>query len=159
MGTTGTSAVFAGTYGRSYCFRARAVDNAGNSSSWAQTCTSVPLKAGSLSYSSGWHASSSSLFFGGSARYTTTKNARAWRTGIHAKHIWLVVSRTKSSGYVQVLWNNVPVKNINLYSSTTRYRQLILAAQWTSAHTGTLAVKALSSGRYVTLEGLDIFMS
>jgi hypothetical protein len=160
LNTTATKASFSGTYGRSYCIRVRAVDNANNKSPWSQTCISVPLKAGSLSYSSGWHTGTSSAYFGGYARYTTTKYARVTRSSIRAKHISLVVTRSKISGTVQVLWNNVAVRNINLYyNGVTVHRRLIPVLSWSSTHTGTLTLKVLTAGKYVTLEGLDVFAS
>jgi hypothetical protein len=159
MGTTSTSAPFTGSYGHSYCFRVRAVDNANNTSPWSQTCISVPLKAGNLSFGNGWHKSSNSAYFGGGAYYTTTRNARASLSGVHTKHLWLVTTQSRLSGVVQVQWNGAAMKNVNLYNSTTIHRRLLLALSFSSARTGTLTLKSLSSGKYVTLEGVDVFLS
>jgi hypothetical protein len=159
MNTTATSASYTGSYGRSYCFRVRAVDGAGNSSSWATRCTSVPLKAGSLSYSSGWQTITSSAYFGGSAHRTTTLYATASRSGVYAKRVWLIVTKSSSSGTVQVLWNNVVMTGVNLASSTTAHRQVVAVLSFSSVQKGTLKIKVTSSNKGVTLEGLDVFLS
>jgi hypothetical protein len=159
MNTTATSASFSGSYGHSYCFRVHAVDNANNTSPWSQTCISVPVKAGSLSYGAGWHKSTSRAYFGGYAMYTTTLNAHASIASVHAKHVWLVTTQSKLSGYVQVQWNGSPVRNINLASSSTAHHKLLLALSFPSPRSGTLTLKALNSGKYVTLEGVDVFLS
>jgi hypothetical protein len=158
MNTTATSATFPGTYGRSYCFRTRAVDRAGNASPWAMRCTSVPLKAGSLSYSSGWTTSTSSAYFGGAARLTKTGQARASLSGVVAKHLWLVVTKCASCGTVQVRWNGVVKANINLASSTTKHGQLVAALSLPSAQKGTLSLYNATAGRYLVLEGVDVYL-
>jgi hypothetical protein len=159
MGTQANFASFAGSFGRSYCFRTRAVDFANNVSPWATRCTSVPLKAGSLSYSSGWQTLTNSAYFGGSAHRTTTKNATASRASVYAKRVWLVVTKSASSGTVQVLWNGVVKANLNLASSTTVHQQKVAALSFSSVQKGTLTIKVTSSGKGVTLEGLDVFLS
>jgi hypothetical protein len=159
MGTHTTSASFTGAFGRSYCFRTRAVDVANNVSPWATKCTSVPLKAGSLSYSSGWQTLTNSAYFGGSAHRTTTKNATASRSSVYAKRVWLVVTKSASSGTVQVLWNGVVKASLNLASSTTLHQQKVAALSFSSVQKGTLTIKVTSSGKGVTLEGLDVFLS
>jgi hypothetical protein len=157
--TIGTSAAFKATYGHSYCFRVRAVDRARNTSAWSQRCTSMPLKAASMSsYSGGWSTSTSTAYFGGAARFTKTFGAKTSRTNVHAKHIWLVVTKSSNSGTVQVRWNNVVQRNISLARSTTAHRQVVLAVSLPSAQTGTLTLINASSNRYFILEGVDVFL-
>jgi hypothetical protein len=156
--TTATSATFPGSYGRSYCFRTRAVDRAGNASAWSMRCTSVPLKAGSLSYSSGWTTSTSTAYFGGYARLTKTAQAHASRTGVVAKHIWLVVTKCASCGTVQVRWNGAIKANINLASSSTKHHQLVLALSLPSVQPGTLSLYNTTGNRYLVLEGVDVYL-
>jgi hypothetical protein len=159
MNTLVTSASFSGTYGRSYCFRVRAVDNANNVSAWSERCTSVPVKAASFSYSTGWHALSNAAYLGGAAMSTTSENARATLRGVHTKRAWLVATRSSLAGTIQVLWNGVVQRNINLRNATTVHRALSTALAFSSPHTGTLTLKVITAGKYVTLEGVDIFLS
>jgi hypothetical protein len=155
--TRATFATFVGTYGHSYCLRVHAVDKANNVSPWAQQCTSVPLKAASLRYSSGWHRATSATYFGGYAMATTARHAQAHLSGIHAKRLWLVVTQSKSAGTVQVLWNHTTVQTLNLASASTTHHKLLAALSFPSIRTGSLTLNVTTSGKYVTLEGLDVF--
>ena len=126
-------------------------------SGWIGRCTSVPLKSGSLSYSSGWGTSSSSSYFGGSAHYTRTHGARLARTSVQAKRIWLVATKCASCGTIQVRWNGVVTANVSLASSTTKHKQLVAIASFSSVRSGTLTVTVTSSsGKYVIVEGLAV---
>jgi hypothetical protein len=155
--TSSTSSTRTGSFGRTYCFSARARDKAGNVSGWIGRCTSIPLKSGSLNYSGGWATSSNSSYFGGSARYTKTHAARMARTSVQAKRIWLVATKCGSCGTAQVRWNGVVTANVSLASSTTKHKQLVAIASFSSVHSGTLTVTVTSpSGKYVVVEGLAV---
>jgi Bacterial Ig domain len=156
--TIANAATFSGTYGRTYCFTARARDFAGNVSGWsAARCTSVPLRAANLAYSSGWGTVSSSLYFAGSAHKTKTHGSRVTRSSIQAKRIWLVATKCSSCGTAQVQWNGVVTANVNLASATTKHEQLIAVASFSSARTGTLTITTTSaSGKLLIVEGLAI---
>ena len=157
MNTTATETTFPGAYGRSYCFRVRAVDRAANTSGWSQRCTSVPLKSSSLAYSSGWSTSTSSAYFGGSAHVTKNRGAHVTRTSVKARHIWLVVTRCSTCGAVQVRWNNVVKATINLASATTKHRQVVAAVSLPSVQSGTLSLYVTTTNRAVIIEGVDIY--
>ena len=157
---TATSTTLNGSYGRTYCFYVRATDKAANTSAWARRCTAVPLRARSLSYSSGWVTSTSTAYFGGEARYTKTKGARATRTNVLARHLYLVASKCPSCGSVQVRWNNNPVANVNLYRSAGAHRVVIPVANFTSTRAGTVTIIVTSaSGKPVVIEGLGVLQT
>jgi Bacterial Ig domain/Bacterial cadherin-like domain len=156
--TTATSAPFTGTYGRTFCFRARARDHAGNVSPFtAPRCTSVPLRARSLVYSSRWIRQANAAFFSGEAFNTIYKGQTAIRTFIQAKRMWLVASKCAACGTLQVRWNNVVLGNVNLASPTTVHHALIPIAAFTTPRAGTLQLYVTSpNGKLVIIEGLAI---
>ena len=146
-----------GTYGQTYCYSARAHDKAANISAWSgRRCTSVPIKATQLTYSSGWATQSSAAFFGSVARTTSTYGARATRASIRAKQIWLVVTKCPTCGVLTVRWNGVIKANINLASTTTRRKQVVSVVALTAAQNGTLTATLASHGKSAIIEGLAV---
>jgi hypothetical protein len=157
--TTTTSATYSGTYGRTYCFDARAADNAGNVSGWSsRRCTAVPLHSDQLSYSNGWSRVTRSGVYAGFGHLTTTHNAKATRTGIVGKDIYLVATKSPSSGTVQIRWNGSVVTNVSLYGPTTLRKRVIPVANFATVHTGTLTITMTSpTGKAVLIEGLAVY--
>ena len=97
------------------------------------------------------------LYFGGSARKSTTKNAKLTRTGIIGKQLWLIATKCATCGTVQVRWNGAVTANVNLYSASTLRKQVIPAASFTSPKSGTLTATVTSpSGKAAIVEGLAV---
>jgi hypothetical protein len=140
--------------GRTSCFRARAIDKKNYVSKWStERCTTVPLKASSLTYSSGWSAAGRSDVYGGVVYRTKTKKAKVGATGKFAKNIVLVVTKCPTCGTVQVRWNNVVKANLNLANATTVRKQIVRVAL-PSAGVGSLSVIVTSAtGKTVSIEG------
>ena len=154
--TTALSAPMIGPYGRTYCFRARATDRAGNVSAWTTSrCTARPLRASSLVYSAHWVSQNSPLYFAGAATHTSTKGAAATRTSVQARHLWLVVTKCPTCGTVQVRFNNVVTANVNLHSATALHQQLVAVAAFPTVRSGTVTLIDTSpTGEPVVIEGL-----
>jgi len=155
--TTLTGSDRFGTYGQTYCYSARAHDRAANVSAWSgRRCTSVPIKATQLTYSSGWATPSSAAYFGSVARSTSTFGARATRASIRAKQIWLVVTKCPTCGVLTVRWNGVIKANLNLASATTRHQQVVSVVALSAAQNGTLTATLASHGKSAVIEGLAV---
>jgi hypothetical protein len=157
IGTTATTFSLSTGYGRTLCFRARAKDNAGNYSTWAQRCTSIPLRARSLTYSRLWTRATNPVYFSGEAFATASTGQNATLAGVQAQHMWLVATKCPSCGSLQVRWNNVPIGNVSLASPTTVRHVLIPIAAWPAPRAGSLRVYVTSpNGRSVIIEGLAV---
>jgi streptogramin lyase len=156
--TTATATTYAGGYGNTYCFRVRAQDGAGNLSAWsAPRCTAVPLKSSQLSYSAGWARHTLSAVFGGVYVSTASHGAKATRTGIRARHLYLIVSTCPTCGTVAVRWNGALLKTVNLHAATTRRKQVVDLAGFTGLRTGTLTITDVGpSGKPIIIEGLAV---
>jgi hypothetical protein len=102
--------------------------------------------------SSGWKARSSSSHYGGSARSSST--AGAWqRLTTTASDFALVSTLGPNRGKADVYIDSVKVGTVDLYSATTKYRQVVFAWDFGSpgAHTIELRVthtKSASSSGY-----------
>jgi Fibronectin type III domain len=154
-----TSTAYAGTYGRTYSFGARAADHAANLSAWTPSrCTAVPLRSDQLTYTSNFKKGASTSAFAGFAFTTRSHGAVVTRTGIVAKRISLVLTKCSSCGTVQVRWNGAVLASVNTYNGATLHRQVVRVALWPTAHSGRLTATVTSpNGRTVSIEGLAVY--
>jgi Tol biopolymer transport system component len=152
------TASYWGTYGRTYCFRAQAVDEPGNISPWsAKRCTAIPLYSGNLTYSGTWTTYNPADAFAKTARYTTQKGARMTRSGIVGERLSLIVTRCSTCGTVAVKLNGVTMKTYSLFAPTTQRKQVLEFAARATPYTGTVTVEVTSSGKLVVIEGLGVY--
>ncbi len=151
------SATVTGAYGRTYCYRTQATDKAGNLSAWAQRCTNVPLRAASLTYSANWLTQNSTVYFGGTGKYTKTKGATITRTGVQGRYVYLIATECPTCGTVQVRWNGAATANVNLAHATTVHKVAILVATFSATRIGTPSIVVTSAtGKLVDIEGLGV---
>jgi hypothetical protein len=156
--TTATSAVIPGTYGRTFCFQARARDRAGNLSAFTPLrCTTIPLRARSLVYTRSWARVTNPVYFSGEAVSTKTNGQIANLPAVQAKRMWLVATKCPTCGTLQVRWNNILIASVNLASPVAVHRALIPIASFPVVRAGTVRLNVTSpSGRAVTIEGLAV---
>lgn len=151
----GTTASYTATPGATYCFQARAVDTAGNGTTTAKRCTTVPLDDVSLA-GSGWTRAAKSGQFKGTWTTTTTKGRTLSRSGISAKSLALVANRVSNGGLVEVRWNGTLLKKISLKGAAAT-KKVYPIVSWAGLHTGTLTIKVISpTGRPVRIDGLAV---
>jgi hypothetical protein len=157
--TSATAATFAGTYGRTYCFGARAQDNVGNVSAWsASHCTAVPLRSDQLAHTSSWSKATRSGAFAGFGYLTTAHGAQITRTSVVAQRLYLVATKCATCGSVQMRWNGTLLTTVNLYNPTTVRAEVIGIHTFATAHTGTLTATVSSpTGKSVLIEGLAVY--
>jgi hypothetical protein len=142
--------------GYRYCYSARAIDAVGNMSPWfAPRCFAVPLDDTALAPSAGWTRGSSTRFFSGTAIGTTRRGASLVRTGARFTQVGVVATRCASCGVVAVYSGSTYLGRINLASSRTSYRSVLMLPR-VSLRSATITLRVLSSGKLVQVDGLAL---
>ncbi len=161
MPTTGKSATLTGVGGRTYSFRVRARDAAGNTSAWTSVKqTTVPYDNASLKFtkSTKWKKSSVSSLYRGSSRYTTTKGAYATMSFKGGAAAYLLTTTGPTRGKVKVYVDGKYVKTVNLYSASTTVRKAIFlkSLKGSGTHTVRLVAAPTSTRKRVDIDGLAV---
>ena len=124
-------------------FRVRAVDVATNMGTWSTGAAISPRlvqnTSSAISYAKTWSKRTATAYSGGSVRFAKAKGATAtMRTT--GKSFSLVTTKGRDRGYVRVYVNGALKARISLFSSTTKYRQVVWQTSWTSASAPTIRV-------------------
>jgi hypothetical protein len=159
--TTSTADTASATYGHSYCFEARAADLLFNLSGWSsERCTAIPLRSDQLAHSAGWTRTSRTGAFAGFGYLTGKHGASMARTRVVGKRLYLVATKCPTCGSITARWNGTTIKSVSLYNVATARAQVLLLAQFSRAHSGTLTISVSSaSGKSVFVEGLAVYNS
>lgn len=145
--------------GGDYCFAVRAVDNAGNMSAWTTPrCTARPLDDRALSAGAGWARGTGSSYWNGTITTTSTHAATATRTGAELDRAGIVATRGPGMGTIAVYIGAKQIGQISLAAASTTYQNLIPLPRF-SYGAATVAVKVVSSGKPVQLDGLAVSRS
>jgi hypothetical protein len=139
-----------------YCFRARAVDGAGNVGAYATPkCTRVPVDDSGLSASSGWtHPTGQAGYFDGTYRGTSTKGLTLKTLGsVTVKRIGVLVTTCATCGTISVTIGN-STSSLSLQSASTVAHKWLLLPQFSSSKTGVITLKVTSSGKSVKIDAL-----
>jgi serine protease len=153
-GVTATTAKLAA--GSTDCFAIRAIDNADNVGTFsAWRCTSLPLDDRALSRSAGWSLGSSSAYFHSTFTGTSSASRTLAKASAQVKRVGLVATKCAKCGSVAVKVGSTTIGSVNLFSSTTKYKQLISLPTF-SLRTGTVSVVTTSSGKPVYIDGLAL---
>jgi alpha-tubulin suppressor-like RCC1 family protein len=152
-----TGATFSGLPGSTYCFSVRAHDSLSLVSAWtSETCTAVPLDDRSLSRIGTWTLGSGSAYYRSTYTRSSTNGAKLVRTGVVARQLAILVTTCRTCGTVRVYWGSTLLRTISLYSATTAYRRLLAITTFTSARSGTLSIRVISSSKPVIIDGVAI---
>jgi uncharacterized delta-60 repeat protein len=152
---TGTAATFAGRPGRTYCFRARARDGADNLSAWRRTrCTAVPLDDRALTASGPWLRKTGTGYYLKTRSLSWVPGAALVKTGVRARRLAVVVTRSPECGLIKVYWRDRLVREITLTAPVTRKKQVVGVASFDVPRRGKVTVVAASSERAACVEGL-----
>ena len=147
----GTSSILSLSPGHTYRYGVRAVDNAGNVGAWAYGSSfkvSAVSQASSLVHYHGtWATSTSSGWWGGSAKSTSTRGSTASFTFTGRSIAWVgLKAATRGKAYVYV--NGVLKATVNLYSATTLRQQIVWSANYATSAARTITIKVVgTSGR------------
>lgn len=134
-------------------------DKSGNVSAWsADKCTAIPLDDAPMVSSGTWTRVSSGAtgYYLNSYSASSAANATLAMSGLQAKSLGLLVTKSPTAGTIQILWNDVVLKQVSLTASSTVKKFLITLTPFASVQTGTLKVKGVSAGKRVEIDGLGV---
>lgn len=153
--TTASSATLAGVApGFTYCFSARARDNAGNVSPWTSPrCSAVGLDDRSMYATAGWVRATGSVFYRSTATVTSRRGVALVKT-VWAKRIYLVASRYPSGGTVGVFWNGRLINTVSLQARSTTHRSVLGVTTFPGVRSGTLVIRTLTGRKAVQIDGV-----
>jgi hypothetical protein len=134
--------------GRSYRFRVRARDRAGNCSGWRYTAAVRPAVVeqsdASIRWSPGWATHAHTSWSRGSARYATAAGARATSTFTGRGVAW--VARTgPGRTLVEVYLDGRRVRTVDLRASVLGPRRTVFAHTWPTVGTHTIEIRSLGT--------------
>jgi hypothetical protein len=139
------------TPGHTYRFRVRAVDKAGNTGAWATgstfTLSRYSEASSRIHYSGTWRTATSSVYWGGAARYASAAGAKATFSSTGRSIAW-VARRGPTRGKAQVYVNGTKVATIDLYASSYQNQRVVWSTSWSTAATRTVTIRVVgTSGR------------
>jgi hypothetical protein len=137
--------------GHTYRFRVRAIDQAGNVGSWIYgstfRITAVSQSSSSVRYGGTWANSTSTTWWGGTARSSSTKGSTASFTFTGRSIAWVGL-KAANRGKAYVYINGVLKATVDLYSATTLKQRLVWSASYSTSATRTITIRVLgTSGR------------
>ena len=133
-----------------YDLRMLVGDRAGNSNGGADplsvSLASVPSSA-NIAFVKTWSTGSNTKYLGGTTRYATASGATVTYT-FSGRAIAFLSTKSPSRGKAEVWVDGVKKATIDLYSSTTKYRQVAYQTSWDTVGNHVIMVKVLgTSGR------------
>jgi hypothetical protein len=137
--------------GHAYRFRVRPVDVAGNTGTWTYGAsfklTGVSQSNTAVRYSGSWVTSTSSAWWGGTARSSFTRGSTVTYRFTGRSIAWVgLKAATRGKAYVYV--NGVLKATVDLYSATTKKQVIVWSANYATSATRTITIKVLgTSGR------------
>jgi hypothetical protein len=142
--------------GSTHCFRVRATNNVGLSTTSAERCTARPLHAWGLVARGAWAKKTKAGHYLNRFRTSKARGATLSRSGVTVKRLSLVATRGRGMGSVTVWLGTTKLRTVNLASSTTRRRQVIPIANFSRVRKGTIRIVVASAGKPVVIEGLAV---
>jgi hypothetical protein len=135
--------------GHTYQFRVRGFDDVGNAGAWAtgpvSRFSAVSERSALVRYAGRWsNATSTSSFWGGTARYSTTAGSTASYTFTGRAITWVgVAGRTRGAARVYI--DGQLKATINLWLPTTRTKYMIWQQTWSAPATHTITIKVVGT--------------
>lgn len=158
----GTEADFEGKAGKTYYFRVKANDKAGNSSEWAANnyMTIVPYDNNSLISSRkgfGNEYRSDNNNYLGTLRYSNKANEQITYK-FTGSSVGLIVYKGPGRSKAKIYINNVYKSTIDTYSKNSSYRQIAYSTSWNKSGTHTIKIVNLATkGRNrIDIDGLAV---
>jgi hypothetical protein len=137
--------------GKNYKYDVNAYDIANNGGGgrygpWVRPLAYQGTSSAIVNYKT-WSTQTSSVYLGGSTRYATAAGSRATFT-FSGRAVAIVSTKARTRGKAEVWVDGVKKATIDMYSSTTRYRQVVWETSWTTVGTHTVQFRVLgTSGR------------
>ena len=153
--TTSANAGFEGVPGSTYCFSVRARDREGNESGWSSwRCTALPLDDRALHRHGGWTRALADGYYLGTKSTTSHSAAQLVRTRLSARRLALVAVRCPRCGVVELRWNGNLLRRVNLSSDRPHAPGIVGRVSFAHARSGRLAIRVVSAGKRVVVDGL-----
>ncbi len=137
--------------GHTYRFAVRAADAAGNTSGWmygsAFRLTALQQTATAVTYSGVWSNSTSTTWWGGTAKASSVAGATAKVKFTGRRFAWIGL-KAANRGKAQVFVNGVLTATVDLYNATQQGQRVVWGGTWATAAARTITIKVLgTSGR------------
>jgi hypothetical protein len=142
--TTDKSAIFPGKIGKTYYFRVRANDQAGNLSAWSTVKTTiVPHDNDTLIVErngfGGVISKASSSYYLGTVRYATKRDAGITYE-LTGRSVALIGTKAPDRGRAHIYIDGEYVETVDAYASSIRYRRILYSRTWNESGKHTLRV-------------------
>jgi len=150
---TGTSKVFTGAAGKSYCFSVRARDNAGNLSAFsASKCTMIPVDDKTMTVGAGtWtRKTGQSGAFLGTLSVASAKNSSLTLSSLHAKQVGILAKRCSTCGKFTITFGGQTV----IADTSGSGFVVFTMPTFSTVKISNLVVKVSSSGKPVQIDGV-----
>ena len=134
--------------GHAYRFGVQAVDQAGNTGTWAYggtfKLTPVSQSSSAVRYHGTWANSTLTTWWGGSAKVSSTAGSTASYTFTGRSIAWVGL-KGATRGKARVYVDGVLKATVDLYSATTLRQQIVWAANYSTSATRTVTIKVLGT--------------
>ena len=155
--TDETAATLEASTGTTYCFSARAFDQAGNASQWSQElCTAAPLDDRDLAGGGKWEQRDGNAFYRETLSLTGQKDRSLVARDVLVRDIRVLVQRCPGCGAITVLFNGRKVDTVDLRARRTKNQQMIRFASFGRIRRGDVAIVVISRARPVKIDGLAL---
>ena len=155
--TDQTSASLDASTGRSYCFSARALDQADNPSEWSdELCTASPLDDRDLGGKRRWNQRNGRRFYRDTLAQTSGSGRRLIARDVRVREIRLIVQRCRGCGKVAVFFNDRRLDTVDLSARRTINQKVIRIDRFGRERRGDVTIVVRSSGRKVKIDGLAL---
>jgi hypothetical protein len=137
------------TPGHTYRFRIRAVDHAANASPWVYgsifRMSAVSQSSSAVHYTGRWSSSTSSTWWGGTARWSSTKYSTVAYRFTGRSIAWIAL-KAATRGRASIYVNGVYKATVDLYSATTKAKFVVWSANYSTSAARTITIKVLATG-------------
>jgi hypothetical protein len=157
--TTAKQGTFTGAAGVTYYFRVRARDAAGNVGPWSSVKSSmVPYDNSRLTFAGTWRTASSSAFYLGSSRYTTSGSAVSRIGIVGGSAAYLVTTKGPNRSRVRVYLDGKYIRTVSLYSAGYKHRQAVYLCNLpkSGGHVLTIRNYPTSTRKRLDVDGIAI---
>ena len=159
-GTPTTSGVFEGTPGKEHCWRARAHDADGRTSTWGGGCTAVPHDESAFEPSGAWATVRDPRYYMGGALRTTERGA-SLTIDVDAFGLVLFATTCPDCGSIRVIARDGEwVDDVDLASKRRQDRKIVWhwdngqEGFWAEEGSGHIVIEVTSRGKPVLIDGL-----
>ena len=155
--TEQTSSSLDADTGSTYCFSARALDQAGNPSEWSgELCTASPLDDRDLGGKKRWNQRNGQRFYRDTLAQTSRNGRKLIARDVQVREIRLIVQRCRGCGRVAVFFEGRRLDTVDLSARRTINQKVIRIAWFGRERRGDVTIVVMSRDRKVKIDGLAL---